>query len=135
MDVSPLAHFGTIGVGSRAMEITLLTLALTLAAATATPLADLELAEYSRVTVAIKNSGAADVTAVTWEEGAGTIKANNGTLSAAALDNLDAGESSVTTLTGDDIPSRLAIGLTSSSGTSVEIVVKGVLKSAALFPV
>lgn len=119
------------------MEITLLsTLALALAAATATPIADLEgLGQYEKITVAIENTGSNDVTALVWGEGAGEIYADNGTLGAAALGNLDAGESSVTTLTGDDIPSKLKLTATSTSGTTLKIHIVGVAKAAKLFPI
>lgn len=117
------------------MEITLTKKTLALAAATATAVLDLDsLHQYDRLSVGIENPGANDVTAALWEEGVGDILADNGTVAAEVLDHLDAGEKSVVTLTGDDIPSRLKVTLTSSSGTSVNLVVKGNLKSADLFP-
>lgn len=117
------------------MEITLTKKTVALAAATATPVLDLDsLYQYDRLTVAIENAGANDVTAALWEEGAGDILSDNATVAAEVLDHLDTGEKAVTTLTREDIPSRLKVTLTSSSGTSVNLVVKGNLKGADLFP-
>lgn len=117
------------------METTLASAtAQTLAAATATTVFDAQLAGYSKVTLALKNPGANDVTAVTWEEGAGDILADNTTVAAQVLDTLDAGESAVIVLTGNDIPSRLRVKLTSSSGTTYDISVKGERPDADLIP-
>lgn len=117
------------------MEITIKSLrAQALAAATETTVFDGYLAGYEKVTVAIENPGAEDITAVKWNEGAGDILADNTVVAAAVLDSLDAGEKSVTVLTGSDIPSRLQIKLTSTNGTTYHLVVKGESKAADLFP-
>lgn len=117
-----------------APEITILNTTKTLAAATATDLFNLELAQYDRITIAISNTGANDVTALTWNEGAGNLLADNATVAAAALDHLDTGETAVVKLSGSDIPSQVKPTAESTSGTTLSIVVKGVLKGAAIIP-
>lgn len=120
---------------STAPEIDLLNTTATLAAATAADLCTLELAQYERVTIALSNTGANDVTALAWSEGAGTVTANNQTIANEVLNNLGSGEQAVVKLSGSDIPSKLVINATSTSGTTVAIVVKATLPGAAILPV
>lgn len=116
-----------------APEVTLVDKTVTLAATVATDIFNLSLAQYERVTIAMQ-AGAADVTAAVWGEGAGSLFADNAAVAAAVLDSLDAGETAVVKLAGEDIPSQIKVTLTSLSGSTVAVVVKGVLKGAAIIP-
>lgn len=116
----------------------LLSTTLTLAAAAATPLADVDLSPYERVDVAFENTGANPVTAATWGEGpragSDSITSNDATQATAVQAALVAGGKSVTVLTGDDVPARLVIGATSTLGTTVKVIVSARLRAAELFP-
>lgn len=120
------------------MTLPLLATTIALAAATATPMIDLDLSPYERVDIAFENTGANDVTACTYQPGVATaddsIAGSDATLATTIAAALVVGGKSVTTLTGDDVPSHLTVGLTSTTGTSVKVIVTGVCKDTALFP-
>lgn len=121
------------------MELHILEGTFTLVAATEKAIANLDLSQYERVTVALENTGANPVTAASWGEGVASsddaITAPNGTVGSAVQAALTAGDSSVTVLTGNDIPSQFALTLTSTLGTTIKAIVKGVAKGTDLFPV
>lgn len=119
--------------------VTILSTTLTLAAATLRTVIDsIDLTAYERVDIAMENTGSNDVTAATWKGGVSdghtTIGANDNTQATAVVDALTAGGKSVTTLTGSDIPAKLAVTLTSSSGSTVKVLVTGCMKASELFP-
>jgi hypothetical protein len=113
--------------------------ALALAAATATTVFEADLSQYERVDIGLENTGANPVTAATWEQGvangSSSVLDDDATHAGVVQAALVAGGKSLTTLTGDDVPSRLKVRLTSNLGTDVKVVVRGRLKAASLLPV
>jgi hypothetical protein len=120
---------------SNSPELTLADTTLTLAAATEGTAFNLNLSQFERVTVALKNTGGSnDVTAATWQRGADTLVANDPAIAAELVSNLAVGETALVELAGDDVPSQLKCTLTSTSGTTVAVLIKATNKASALFP-
>jgi hypothetical protein len=119
--------------------ILIATLTFTLAAATATTiLDDIDLSAYERVDIAVENTGANAVTAATWQSGVSdghsTVRSNDATQATAVQSALTSGGKSLTTLTDSDVPARLKVTATSSSGTTLTVIVTGRTKATDLFP-